>query len=221
MTLTTPPSAPNRREPAWEIARLFPNQGEWTEGDYLTLNRWTNRPVELADGQVEVLEMPTRTHQRLVLRVRDEFRSLCEPKGLGEALVAPYPVRLREGKFREPDVVFMLMEHADRLREDFADGADLVVDVVSEDRSRDLVTKRTEYAGAGIAEYLDRGPARTAGNGAAIVRRSLCHARRMGAGGTRGVCSAARLRPQRGSHIRSGWGSVKPADYLDGFRPAT
>ena len=153
MTLTTPPSAPNRREPAWEIARLFPNQGEWTEGDYLTLNRWTNRPVELADGQVEVLEMPTRTHQRLVLRVRDEFRSFCEPRGLGEALVAPYPVRLREGKFREPDIVFMLAEHADRFGEDFADGADLVVEVVSEDRSRDLVTKRTEYAEAGIAEY--------------------------------------------------------------------
>jgi Uma2 family endonuclease len=153
MTLTTTPPTPNRREPAWEIARLFPNQGEWTEGDYLTLNRWTNRPVELADGQVEVLEMPTRTHQRLVLRVRDEFRSFCEPRNLGEALVAPYPVRLREGRFREPDVVFVLTEHADRLGEDFADGADLVVEVLSEDRTRDLVTKRTEYAGAGIAEY--------------------------------------------------------------------
>src|SRR5882724_6743268 len=107
---TSPPREPG---PAWEIARLFPNQGEWTEGDYLALNRWTNRLVELADSQVEVLDMPTRTHQRIVLYMRDEVRTFTEPGKLGEALVAPYPVRLRTGRFRQPDVVFMLAEHAD------------------------------------------------------------------------------------------------------------
>jgi len=36
-------------EPAWEIATLFPPQGAWSEGDYLTLD--TNRLVELGNGR--------------------------------------------------------------------------------------------------------------------------------------------------------------------------
>jgi hypothetical protein len=33
-------------EPAWDIARLFPAQGEWSEEDYLELD--TNRLVEFS-----------------------------------------------------------------------------------------------------------------------------------------------------------------------------
>jgi Uma2 family endonuclease len=71
-------------------------------------------------------------------------------------LFAPLRVRLWRGKFREPDVVFMLREHAGRIGEKFWDRADLVMEVVSEDeedRRRDLDTKRREYARAGIPEY--------------------------------------------------------------------
>lgn len=139
--------------PAWEIARLYPDQGQWTEGDYLTLNRTTNRLIELADGQVEILPMPTRSHQRSVLFLRDELTAFADPRGLGEVLVAPFPVLLSANRFREPDVLFMLTEHQDRMHEEFAEGADLVMEVLSEDRDRDLVTKRREYADAGVPEY--------------------------------------------------------------------
>jgi len=48
----------------------------------------------------------------------------------------------------------MLAEHRDREHEAFFDGADLVIEVVSDDDpDRDLVTKRREYAQAGIPEY--------------------------------------------------------------------
>jgi Uma2 family endonuclease len=48
----------------------------------------------------------------------------------------------------------MLNEHADRRGEAFWRGADLVMEIVSPaDRQRDLVTKRREYAQAGIPEY--------------------------------------------------------------------
>ena len=67
-------------------------------------------------------------------------------------------MRLWRGKIREPDVLFMLKQHADRLGERFWRGADLVMEVVSdegddEDRQHDLIVKRGEYARAGIAEY--------------------------------------------------------------------
>src|SRR5205814_504142 len=56
----------------------------------------------------------------------------------------------------EPDVLFMKAENAHRRREAFWEGADLVMEVVSpnpKDRKRDHVTKRREYARAGIPEY--------------------------------------------------------------------
>jgi Uma2 family endonuclease len=47
----------------------------------------------------------------------------------------------------------VLAENVARLGEDYADGADLVMEVLSDDRRRDLDTKRKEYARAGIREY--------------------------------------------------------------------
>ncbi|MFO0956477.1 MAG: Uma2 family endonuclease [Isosphaeraceae bacterium] len=63
------------------------------------------------------------------------------------------PVRLGPDKIREPDIVFLLAEHADRIGKQVLEGADLVMEVVSEDRRRDLVEKRADYAEAGIPEY--------------------------------------------------------------------
>ncbi len=69
-------------------------------------------------------------------------------------MFAPYKVKLWEGKFREPDIIFVKRESLSRLGEAFSLGADLVLEVVSDGgRERDLETKRREYAEAGIPEY--------------------------------------------------------------------
>ena len=100
--------------------------------------------------------MPTRSHQLIALAF---YRALLAFVGLdqvGQIAIAPYRVRLWNGKFREPDVIYFLPENLDRMGEDFSQGADLVVEVVSgskEDRKRDLQTKRKEYARARIEEY--------------------------------------------------------------------
>jgi Uma2 family endonuclease len=145
---------PFEAEPAWEIARLFPAQGYWSEGDYFSLP--TNKRVEFADGSIEVLPMPTTAHQLIVAFLFEFLKAFANsrrPK-LGTALFAPLPVRLRDGKYREPDVVFMLAEHASRIGNNYWDGADLVMEVVSEsNRRHDLETKWDEYARAGIPEY--------------------------------------------------------------------
>jgi Uma2 family endonuclease len=153
MSIATPTVPPTFEEgPTWEVARLFPNQGHWDEGDFLTLNRMTNRLIELVDGRLEVLEMPTKSHQRRARMVADALDSFCQRTGKpGEAVLAPYPVRVGAARFREPDVVFS--SDSERLGEDFAERPDLVVEVVSNDRDRDFVDKRRDYAAAGIAEY--------------------------------------------------------------------
>jgi Uma2 family endonuclease len=141
-----------RGGPTWEIAELFPNQGAWSVHDYLALN--TNRLIEFSDGQLEMLPMPTEDHQLIVAFLYEMLKRFVSPQKLGKALFAPLRVQLREGKFREPDIVFMLAENDDRRGKKFWRGADLVMEVVSEDNpERDLVQKRDEYAQAGISEY--------------------------------------------------------------------
>src|SRR2546421_762622 len=48
----------------WLIDNL-PKQGQWTEKEYLWLTDSTKRLVELTDGRIEVLPMPTDKHQAI------------------------------------------------------------------------------------------------------------------------------------------------------------
>ena len=45
--------------------------------------------------------------------------------------MAPLPVRLAADRVREPDVLFMATEHADRMGEQFFGPPDLVMEVTS------------------------------------------------------------------------------------------
>jgi Uma2 family endonuclease len=141
-------------EPTWEIARLFPLQGEWSEEDYLALD--TNLPIELSNGQLEFLPMPTDLHQALLLFLYDMLNRFVTLNRLGTVRVSALPVRLWSGKIREPDILFMLKEHDARRLVHFWRGADLVMEIVRgdpESRRRDLKEKRQEYAKARIPEY--------------------------------------------------------------------
>ncbi len=150
MSTEIPKSQPG--DPTWEIATLFPLQGQWSEQEYLSIN--TNRLIELSDGQLEFLPMPTELHQLIAFYLCNLLRNLCSGDPPGLALMSPFRVRLSSGKFREPDVVFMLHENRDRRNSQYWQGADLVIEVVSEDDpKRDLETKRVEYAQSGISEY--------------------------------------------------------------------
>jgi Uma2 family endonuclease len=154
MSMVGSQARPAAGEPAWEVAYLFPAQGTWTECEYLDLPG--NRLVELSNGFLEVLPMPTMSHQMIVASFLNALFDFAKPLQLGTVLFAPLPVRLWKGAIRQPDVVFMLAEHADRMGEEYWRGADLVMEVVSgdeKDRQRDLETKVAEYARARISEY--------------------------------------------------------------------
>ena len=156
MTTTSRTKSPREPVPAWEIAQLFPNQGHWDETEYFILTNHTNGLAELTDGNVEVLTMPTMAHQLIVQYLNGLFLAFVTARSLGRVLFAPLRVRLWPGVIREPDLVFMQAAHRERMGNDAWEGADLVVEVVSDDaesRERDLVRKRGEYARAGIPEY--------------------------------------------------------------------
>src|SRR5262245_48461354 len=132
---------------------LLPLQGLWTEAQYLVLTNQTNHLIEFTDGEIEVLPMPTRSHQLMLLLLYELFRAAVQRTG-GIVLVAPLRLQVRPGKHREPDVL-LLRDAADPRNQDaFWLGADLVVEIVSPDRpERDTQEKPRDYAEAGIPEY--------------------------------------------------------------------
>ena len=132
---------------------VLPRQGRWAEDAYLWLTDRTKRLIELTDGNIEVLPVPTDEHQSLVAFLYEAFSAFVRERG-GKALFAPLRLRVGEGKFREPDLLIVGDARDPRRRSRFWLGADIVVEVVSPDQpERDLVEKRAEYAEAGIPEY--------------------------------------------------------------------
>lgn len=128
-------------------------QGSWLDADYLWLTDRSRHLVELTDGYLEVLPMPTRAHQRMLAFLYSAFQAFLKPTG-GEALFAPLRLRIRFGKFREPDLLAVRDARDARSGDQFWTGADVVLEVVSPDNpERDHVHKRQDYAEASIPEY--------------------------------------------------------------------
>ena len=120
---------------------------------YLWLSEHTNRLIEFTDGYIEVVPRPTDAHQTILAYLYQMFFAFLHEAG-GKVLFAPLRLRIRERKFREPDI--LLMRHADdpHRQNRFWLGADLVVEILSPDKpERDLVDKRDDYAEAHIPEY--------------------------------------------------------------------
>jgi Uma2 family endonuclease len=63
-------------------------------------------------------------------------------------------LRIRAGKFREPDLLLLLSAADPRRQNRLWLGADLALEVVSEEKpERDLVDKRGDYAEGRVPEY--------------------------------------------------------------------
>lgn len=146
-TLTSP------RKYAELLKHLLPEQGAWTEEEYLWLTDSTTRLVEFTDGYIEVLPIPTTKHQKILSFLFIAFDLFLRPRG-GCVLFSALRLRIREGKFREPDLLLLKSEKDSRLEDRFWTGADLVLEVVSKDKpERDLIHKRRDYAEGKVPEY--------------------------------------------------------------------
>ena len=158
MSTAAPPpsftSQPVRGQPTWHVAARYPFQGDWTADEFFQ-EFGDDRGYEFVDGVVEKLPVPTKTHQRIakwfVYRMDEAISARSIP---GEAFLMGFRTYTTKEKYREPDALFLFDERESSDRN--ATGMDIAVEVVSDapsDRERDLVTKRAEYAAAGVPEY--------------------------------------------------------------------
>ena len=156
MTTLAAPDAGTEEITQEELSRLqeaAPPPGHWSQDAYLRLTDYTNRLIEWTDGCIEVLPMPTDEHQSIAACLYEAFHDFVRESG-GKVLFAPLRLRIRDGAFREPDLVLIRDAHDTRRQNRFWLGADVTVEIVSpDDPKRDLVDKRRDYAEAGIPEY--------------------------------------------------------------------
>src|SRR3954453_3623827 len=143
-------------EYAWELATLYPEQGEWSEEAYLDLTDGTNRRIEFTDGRLEFLPMPTEIHEALVLFLLFALHQFVGQRKLGKVYSNGIRLRIRPRKVRLPDIIFLHKDHFHARHNRVWDGADLVMEVVSDDpkdHARDYVEKLGDYADAEVREY--------------------------------------------------------------------
>lgn len=128
-------------------------QGLWTEEQYLRLTDHSNRLIEFTDKKLEVLPMPTKRHQAISKFLFFLLNAFLDPRG-GTVFYSPLRLKIREGKFREPDLLAARDANDPRLQNAYWLGADLVMEIVSEDDpERDTVIKRADYAEGRVPEY--------------------------------------------------------------------
>ena len=113
--------------------------------------------LELDDGELYVMPRPRRVHQFLTLQMGTYFvnylNSFTEPPA--EVYIELVTILSREPRrVLVPDLCIFLREHTDIFVRGYAEGPpDIVIEILSSDRNRDLVRKRQLYAEAGVPQY--------------------------------------------------------------------
>jgi len=151
--LIDPSLPPREGEPVYRVAELLPQQGHWSVEQYLMLDD-DDGAVELVDGRLEFPPVPTDLHQSAMAYLYRLVFEYFEVRRNG--IASPPGIRIRTGaeSVREPDVAALLDRKDPRRSKRYWSGADLVVEVVSNDNpNRDWKAKRAEYASTKIPEY--------------------------------------------------------------------
>ena len=113
--------------------------------------------MELDDGELYIMPRPRRPHQSaliwLISYIMDYIRSFAEPPA--EAYSDLVVILSQEPRrVMIPDLAIVLTNRPDIFVDGYAEGMpDIVVEILSSNRNRDLIYKRRIYAEAGILEY--------------------------------------------------------------------
>ena len=139
---------------------------------------------EIIDGEHYVTASPVLNHQRVSRHIQFQLYEQIERQGKGEVFNAPTAVQLSDFDIVEPDLLVVLADHGQRLRETRVDGPpDLVVEILSPSTRRlDRELKMALYQRTGVSEYWIVDPRRAAWRSTAVRetgwRRPVCSASR-------------------------------------------
>jgi Uma2 family endonuclease len=111
---------------------------------------------QLIDGEIVEMPSPTLKHQKIVVSLVTQMNNIASQKQNGTVLITPMDVFLSEENTFQPDILFVLHEHADRLQSDGVHGPpDVVIEILSPSTGYyDMKKKFQVYEKYGVQEYF-------------------------------------------------------------------
>lgn len=121
------------------------NTSEWPDGPLL----------ELTKGELYVVPSPSVTHQMISQKLNVLLYNFLQESKLGVVIPAPIDVKLSEYDVVIPDLLFIQENRKEIIAETHINGPpDLIVEILSSNRKRDLVEKKQQYEKFRIKEYV-------------------------------------------------------------------
>lgn len=111
---------------------------------------------EVINGQLFMSPSPLTNHQVVVTDLLTDINSYCKKTKLARVFVAPYDVYLdEEANAVQPDIVVVLEENKNIIKEHIHGVPDMIIEVLSEgNKNHDLVRKKELYERSGVKEYF-------------------------------------------------------------------
>ena len=124
-----------------------------TEAEFLSLPE-SNQHIELVDGEVILAPSPSLRHQEILGRIYEALRGWVRLHRVDATVAqAPLDVRFAPGRILQPDALVFVPALPPNSELPITRIPNLVVEVVSANRTYDRVAKRAIYGSAGVQEY--------------------------------------------------------------------
>jgi len=119
------------------------------------LPEWPDGPlIELLHGDIFMVPSPSLMHQKVTLNLATIFKTHVDKENLGDVFTAPVDVILSSENVVVPDVVFVSSAKRNLLTPQNIRGVpEIVVEVLSQNKERDLVQKKDLYEVFCVPEY--------------------------------------------------------------------
>ncbi len=109
---------------------------------------------QLINDAIIMSPAPNTPHARRQSRIFVKVYDFVEANQLGEVFFAPVDIYINSTNIFQPDIFFIAKDRLEIIKKRGVFGApDLVIELLSEDRNYDLVTKKAVYEKAGVKEY--------------------------------------------------------------------
>ncbi len=126
---------------------------KYTAEEYFAKTQDTNEHTELIDGEIVALAAPNELHFDISFSVCSRLREFISKNGGScKPFMAPFDVVLDEYNIVEPDI-FVVCDADKRDGKRINGAPDLVIEVVSSNRSDDYIKKFEIYKNYGVREY--------------------------------------------------------------------
>lgn len=124
-----------------------------TSEEYFAITPESNTHCELMDGEIVSFASPNRIHQEITGEIYSELRNFIKSNnGKCKVFIAPFDVRLDDYNVVQPDV-FVVCDKSGLDDRCYKGVPDFIVEVLSSNRSDDLVRKMQLYHDMGVREY--------------------------------------------------------------------